>query len=303
MSDNNVSICILAHNEERHIQQSVQAVMAGLDPGPFNVFVYANGCTDQTIARVRDLADEYNNVYLRSLEVPSKPLAWNAAFGEHQSEFIIFSDGDVFPSPNAANTLVAALKTHPDAVIATSRQLPRRQDLNYQQKVVGFLQLPLLHEYLYGGFYAVRRHALAAIMAQKGFGGLPVGVLGEDCFLQFLLKPNQMVVADCNTYYEPPNFKDYFRYLARLRWQNEQLCSVYGLLSNDTRGCIRKLFHKIVACSGKRYLFLSIPAVILRIIFKKVFYKRINIIYRSLGPVKRDGANILNSLTRADSTK
>lgn len=299
----NISLCILAHNEERHIQQCIRAGIYGLPSGFMNLFVYANGCTDHTAERVKELAQKNQNIYLRSLVIASKPLAWNAAFNEQQSDYIIFSDGDVIPEPNAAQTLVAGLKSNPDAVVATSRQMPKKHELNLQQKMVGFLQLPLQHEFLSGGFYAVRRQALADIMFNNGFNGIPAGITGEDCFLEYLLNPGQLIICDCITYYEPPVFKDYLRYLARIRWQNEQLRAVYGVQLADTRGSVRKFFHKVHSCKDKRYLLLSIPAVILRIIFKKIFSKQIDHIYQSLGPVVRDGSGILSNLTRSNSTK
>lgn len=302
MPENNITICIFAHNEEKNIVETICAIIDD-KKSPFSVYIYANGCTDQTVVLCQKMTKFFPNVQLRESAIASKPLAWNAAFGEHHSEFIIFTDGDVVPEPNAANSVLSALKSHPEAVIATSRQRPKKKGLNFQQRVVGFLQLPLLHEYLYGGFYVVRRQALSDIMVQKGFGKMPCGITGEDCFLEFLLNPNQLVVSECNIYYEPPVFKDYFRYLARIRWQNEQLQAVYGVQSNKTKGCVEMFFHKMVASKDKRYLFSSVPAVMLRVVFKKIFSKKINSIYQSLGPITRDGAIVLNTLTRSNSTK
>ncbi len=298
-----IPLCILAHNEETHIQDCVRAVLKGLEPDTFKAFVYANGCTDKTAARVEELARTNSQVALRSLTIASKANAWNVAFSEHQSEFMVFSDGDVMPEKGAVLMLLAELKSKPEAVVVSSRQLPHPQGLGLEQKIVGFLQLPLLHEYLYGGLYAVRRQALVDILAAKGFTGMPAGITGEDCFLEALLAPNQLLISKCKTYYEPATFKEYFRYLARLRWQNEQRWMVYGIKPAARPTLASKFTHKVLASKDFGYLLVSVPAVVMRIGFKALFARKIGAIYQSLGPVSRDGASVLNSLTRSNSTK
>ncbi len=199
-----VCVCILAHNEEKNISRTLAAICSTKEAESLPVYVYANGCSDGTAKEVTRFAQTHRNVQLCELPIASKPLAWNTAFAAHRSEFIIFSDGDILVEPGAALQLVNELKSFPDAVIATCRQVAIDEGLTFQQKLVGFMQIPLVQNFLAGGFYAVRRQPLAELLEQKGFTALPEGVAGEDAFLDYLVGPERLVVSAACAAYLPP---------------------------------------------------------------------------------------------------
>ena len=302
-SSSDYAVCMLAHNEEKHIARTLTAVSDESFESGAQLYLYANGCTDSTVDIARQFMERTANVHLREIARASKPNAWNAAFSEATADYLVFSDGDILPEPGAISRLVSVLRTNPDVVIASSKQLPLKQGLGFQQKLVGFMQLPVLQQFLYGGLYAVRRAALAEALSRKGYSLLPEGVTGEDGFLEFVLDKGQLTIADCVTFYEPPNLHDYLRYLARIRWQNDQLVLLLGSIPGQDLGAVEKLLFKIKKSTSVKYLLLSSCAASVKYSFKRVFRGRIDRIYQGLGPVTGDGAEILGSLTRSASAK
>ena len=302
-SSSNIVICILAHNEEKHLAQTVSAINVNLHKN-ISIYIYANGCTDNTIEIGKKLELQFPNVYLREIKIASKTNAWNEAFEENKNaDIIIFSDGDIHPPKEAINILLEDLKNNPSVIISTSRIYPMMKNINWEKMFVGFMQLPLKHDFLSGGLYAVRNKGLREIFIEKNLTGLPIGIIGEDAFLEFILKTNQLYISTCKNYYYPPDIKDYYRYLARIRWQNEQLRLILGPQESDSVSLFHKIFLKFKNVHELSYYLISIPAVITKRFFIKLNASKIFKIYKSLGDVNKDGQKILNSLTRSNSTK
>jgi hypothetical protein len=297
------SVCILAHNEEKNIARTLAALCDDSREAAASIYVYANGCTDRTVKIVRKFGRDHNNVHVRELPVASKPNAWNMAFSEQLVDHIIFADGDILPDVGAAGQLVAELRNTPQAVIATCRQVPLMRGLSWQRKCVGFMQLPLVQDFLAGGFYAVRRQALAALLAERGYTALPAGVTGEDCFLDAIAGTARLRVAECRSAYEPPDISDYCRYLARIRWQNEQLSLLLPQAQVQTADGIRRLINKLKKSRNRARLLPAGIAVSMRYLFKLIAASAIKRNYRALGPVRMDGASILQNSTRSFSSK
>jgi glycosyltransferase involved in cell wall biosynthesis len=302
-SGGDFAVCVLAHNEESAIERTLFTVIRQSEGKPFPVYVYANGCTDRTEDVVRRFALTEPRVNLRTSGIASKPLAWNTAFEEQQREFIVFSDGDISPEPGAAARLVRELTAAPAAVLATCRQVPRTCGLVAGQRLVGYMQTPLVQDFLAGGFYAVRREALSALLEEHGLTGLPAGITGDDCFLDALVGAERLVVSECRTFYDPPDLGDYCRYLARIRWQNEQLALVLPSRGGiSTRG-VHSFARKVRRSRAPIRFLRAVPAVALRYLFRLIAAPAINRIYRSLGPVSTDGAGILSLSTRSSSSR
>lgn len=297
-----VCVCILAHNEEKNISSTLAAICSTKEAESLPVYVYANGCSDGTAREVTRFAQTHGNVQLRELPVASKPLAWNTAFAAHRSEFIIFSDGDILVEPGAALQLVNELKAFPDAVIATCRQVAIDEGVTFQQKLVGFMHIPLVQNFLAGGFYAVRRRTLAELLEQKGFSALPEGVAGEDAFLDYLVGPERLVVSTACAAYLPPSFSDYCRYLARIRWQNEQIRLCWQNIAHG-HGFLKRVVNKITGIRSFRRLPVSLLALSARNLYRMLFSSRIAKHYQNIGALRADGAGVLRDATRSLSTK
>jgi glycosyltransferase involved in cell wall biosynthesis len=305
MMPKRLAICVLAHNEEKAIGQTLSALTSGIDhtnlSSDIPVHVFANGCTDKTVQVGNKFALDHRNIFIKEVTIASKIKTWNLAFSEVDYEYLIFCDGDVTPSRNCIEVLLRDIESHPELIISSTRLLPKIRGLGFQKGVVGFMQLPLKHEYLSGGMYIVCRDRLRKKFAEKNLSELPPGIAGEDAFLESLLTSNEFSVSDCFNYYEPPNFSDYIRYLARLRWQNEQLNLITPGRQNS--GFMHSLRRKFLGHSRYSYLFVAVPAVFTRMMFKFLFRNAIAEKYSKLGPIQRDGEAILTQMTRSNSTR
>jgi hypothetical protein len=170
------------------------------------------------------------------------------------------------------------------------------------------LQIPLAQDFLSGQFYGVRRSHLAARLEEKGLQGIPEGIVAEDAFLQSLFARDAFLVAREKVFYEPPAFADYWKYLARTRWQVKQLLDVYGdLFAERERGANggrrTRLAAKLAGGRGPARTLLGLAAAASRTAVKAIFKARIDQCYRKLGPVCREGRNILSHGTRSESVK
>lgn len=305
---NDVCVCILAYNEQKHIEDTIRAILTGNGDMSFDVVVYANGCTDRTADVVRGLCETTPGLRLRELAKASKPKAWNTAFAENTNSILFFSDGDVRPEPGSVVALCRYFDKHPDLSLVCSQFRPDARGLTFSRHLTGFLQIPLSQDFHAGGFYAVRRSRLIARLREKGLDGIPEGVVGEDAFLGMLMPRDAFLVARESVSCEPPSFDDYWRYLARVRWQEEQLLHVYGDLLGERTGVLRKscgsrLAGKLASGNGAARMLLGLTSAGLRTIVKAIFKTRIDRAYSELGPVGREGRSILSQATRSGSAK
>ena len=305
---NDICVCILAYNEQKHIEDTIHAILTGNADMDFDIVVYANGCTDKTADVVKELCETTPNLRLRELKKASKPNAWNTAFAENTNPILFFSDGDVRPEPGSVVALRRYFDEHPEVSLVCSQFWPDVHGLTLEKRVTGFLQIPLVQDFHSGQFYAVRRSHLLAQLEEKGLEGIPEGVAVEDEFLKALIPHDAFFVAREKVFYEPPTFADYWKYLARIRWQEEQLFQFYGdLLANQTcssRGFQGgRLIGKLAGGQGPFRMLIGLSSAGLRTVVKAACKGRIDRSYRGLGPVRRDGQNILSHATRSESTK
>lgn len=303
-----ICICILAHNEQKHIAETIEAIAENCADLECDIKVYANGCTDATVAIVRDLALRLPNLSLRELDVASKPNAWNTAFHENANPILVFSDGDVIPEAGAIEALWRLVtKEQPETILAGCSIWPRKAGLTLGQRFVGLLQIPLKQTFLAGGLYAVRKTELLLEMQAKALDGIPLGIVGEDAFLEQLVPADKFNIIAHKVYYEPPILADYWKYLARMRWQEEQLAGLYhNLLCKQAylkQGILVRVGKKKPMDQSVKRFLLGVAASGLRCVVKAMFRGRINRCYGAMGLVNKDGKNILSEASRSSSAK
>lgn len=302
-----ICVCILAHNEEKHIRNTIYSILRGNDDIYFDIVVYANGCIDNTIKIVKELASSEANIHLRELEIASKPAAWNVAIKENKHLILIFSDGDVTPEPGTVTTLYHLLRRRNDISLVGCQFWPQKLNLSLTQRLSGFLQIPLAQDFLSGQFYAIRRCDLFKEFQKTGIEKLPGGIVAEDAFLEALFPTQKFFISPKKIFYEPPTFDDYLKYLARVRWQNEQLKVLYhhsslkGKIGNGN--LLQTTIRKFRMTTGVRRILLGIISTSFRYLFKKIFSKKIERYYLKLGAVSDEGHKILSTLSRSESTK
>ncbi|NLS95787.1 MAG: glycosyltransferase [Planctomycetaceae bacterium] len=299
-------VCVLAYNEQNHIARTVQAIRAGNDGVDFDVVVYANGCTDQTTEVVKGLLATVPNLRLRELAKPSKPEAWNTAFVENQNLVLFFSDGDIAPEPGCVARLYQCLTENPTVSIVCPELRPQPTGLPLDKRLTGFLQIPFAQDFLNGAFYAVRRDVIERALKERELDGIPSGIVGEDAFVQTLVPRTAFRVTEQRVFYEPPALSDYYKYLARIRWQNEQLAYYRDELGDPVRkksSTVQRLREKLSATRRFTRLIEGAMSTATRRIVTAANRRRIDNLYRKLGPVRREGQEILGSSTRSISTK
>jgi hypothetical protein len=114
------SVVIPAHDEAAVIERCLSALLAGAEPGEWDVVVAANGCQDDTVARVRRSAPA---VRCLDLPEPGKIGALRAA-DEASSVFPrIYLDADVVLSTEAARALSDGLATDEPRTAAPAMHL------------------------------------------------------------------------------------------------------------------------------------------------------------------------------------
>lgn len=297
------AVCILAHNEARFIERTINNIFNTTELADFTITVYANGCTDETYSIAQKLSLNNPRIKAVDIKIASKINAWNTAFNAHAEDILIFCDGDVVPEKNAVIELVHELSENDSRVIVSTRLYPLFRDVTFERYFVGLMQLPLKHEFLSGGMYAFKREELKGKLKLKNLSGIPMGVTGEDYFLEHLVESHEFYMSHCKNFYEPPTMSDYIRYLARIKWQNQQMKMIAGEHRDASLSKGELIVRKFTGHKNYSYLFISIPAVITRAIFKKLFSSKIASAYEKLGPVVLNGEQILTSKTRSHSTK
>lgn len=302
-----VCICVLAHNEQTHIADTLRSLVAESDFLACEIKVYANGCTDDTVKIVQELSRQYPRISLVELEIASKANAWNAAFLENSAKILIFSDGDVRPENRAISGLCEVLSQKQTKIVLAGCTLwPDFSLLSIEQKFVGFLQVPLHQDFLSGGLYAINRSALMSIFLHHGLSSLPAGLVGEDTFLEKIVPSDQFIVIPLKVYYQPPVLKDYWRYLARLRWQADQLALLFNSVDNihvDEFHVLSKFIRKVKLCKSFRRILLGLFSVCLRRLVVLIKRRDIDRCVLDMGIARANGNSVLAQYSRSVSVK
>jgi glycosyltransferase involved in cell wall biosynthesis len=101
-----ISVIIPAHNEERVIVRTLEAMIAGHSPGELEIIVVANGCSDATAEVARGFGAP---VTVIETPVASKVHALNLGDAAARAFPRIYSDGDVVISLTSLRNLAAVL--------------------------------------------------------------------------------------------------------------------------------------------------------------------------------------------------
>jgi len=307
---NTIAVCILAYNEQKHIARTIKSITDNNSDIDFDIIVYANGCTDNTVQIVNDLTSSYPNLSVRDIKEPGKPNAWNTAFHENKDkEIIVFSDADIEPEEGSIKVLYETL-THSDGTsLASCQYWSQEHSLSLEQKFTGFLQIPIKQSYLTGHFYAIKSSAYASVFTKQNLSGIPLGVVAEDGFVQRLVPASQFKIIDKKCFYEPPSIQDYLKYLARVRWQKEQIERYFkDQLPDFTAFGEQKLFplasviERWQASESKLRFFQGVFVALVRRVYHLFTKSKVEEYYKAIGPIIIKGSGVLRD-TRSESAK
>ena len=170
------------------------------------------------------------------------------------------------------------------------------------------MQIPLIQDFLKGGFYGIRRSAFVVHFQRVGLQGLPEGVVGDDAYLDNLVPRNRFACINSKVTFKPPNLIDYCRYRARLKWQDEQMQLYFRAKKVDKNTLIhnsllQKIKRKIYGSKNLFRFMLGGAAATTRVIFITLAKYKIENEYKKLGVVTTEGSHILSDATRLTSTK
>jgi hypothetical protein len=162
---------MFAHNEEKHIVNSISSVLASVDVNLNKLYVIANGCTDNTSSEIvkLQLAVSNDKISLIELELGDKCNAWNQYVHNIAdcSAVHFFVDADVQFVPGTFGKLSHCLVNAKDANAAAGLPFSGRNQQHYVDMVKQ-------GRCLFGNCYALKREFIETIR-QKSFY-LPIGL-------------------------------------------------------------------------------------------------------------------------------
>jgi glycosyltransferase involved in cell wall biosynthesis len=131
-----LSIGVLAHNEEAHIEETLRSVFAQdvFQRFATEIVIVANGCTDGTVAKAgKVLADHRitwaarGSARVEDVAAAGKTNAWNLfvhRFSSPAASALVLADADItILNPNTISSMVATLQSNPHAVICVDRNV------------------------------------------------------------------------------------------------------------------------------------------------------------------------------------
>jgi len=175
------SFAIFAHNESALIAQTLGA----MDDAGFGksdcAYILINGCSDNTYQIVEAIAKNDKRIKPINIEFGDKSNAWNVYVDQlapDEADMHIFMDGDVRPAQKAFSELEKAAKTHLKALAFSSLPKGGSKSEAWASGIVKYHGMP-------GGMYALSKATMKNI--KKIPLRLPIGLVGDDTILRFLL--------------------------------------------------------------------------------------------------------------------
>lgn len=196
-------ICVLAHNEERAIADTIRSITSQkLDSGAvLELFIVTNGCTDRTEEIVRGISEEDGRVHLVALPRKGKVYALRQSIAHfirlHQQrpdfDRVFYVDADVtFLEPTTLRNLSCTLDYSPDLYLVSSYPLADATHLRsswflrWLSRVRQELQSNLQPNLVRGACYVIRYNALRRV-------SYPKDLLSDDMFLEVRLDGHFMM--------------------------------------------------------------------------------------------------------------
>jgi glycosyltransferase involved in cell wall biosynthesis len=165
------NIVMFAHNEEKHIVNSINSVLDAVDVNLNKFYVIVNGCTDDTSSEIKklQLTFSHNKILLIELDLGDKCNAWNHYI--HQiadgSPVHFFVDADVQFVAGTFGRLTACLTNAAGANAAAGLPFSGR---NQQQ----YLDMIKQGRCLFGNCYALKLDFIETIRHKSFY--LPIGL-------------------------------------------------------------------------------------------------------------------------------
>jgi glycosyltransferase involved in cell wall biosynthesis len=178
---------VLAHNEAEHITACLDSLYAAEPQQPLEIFVLANGCTDDTEPIVLDYARKHSEVHLVSIALADKCNAWNVYIHEtvprHAAGYGVyfFMDGDARVLPGSLSAMIEGLSQNPRALAASAVPITGRNRQRDRQSILD-------DHGLVANLYALSGVFVRSLQDKQV--KIPVGLEGDDGLIGALVKWN-----------------------------------------------------------------------------------------------------------------
>lgn len=215
-----ISVVIAAHNEATVIGRCLDSMLAGAQPGEFEVIVVANGCVDRTAS----IASERSAVRVIELAEGNKSLALNVGDAAAQGFPRIYLDADIIVTPRHLRVIGTALESSQAGYDVSAAVPARKLDLSGRPILVRAYyavssRLPTYRDGLFGrGMIGISERGRAR------FTNFP-NMIADDLFLDSLFGPEERCCLDTitTTVATPLRTRDLVRRLVRVRRGNNQM--------------------------------------------------------------------------------
>lgn len=229
-----ISVVIAAHNEATVIGRCLDSMLAGAQPGEFEVVVIANGCLDRTAA----IASERSAVQVIELAEGNKSLALNVGDAAARGFPRIYLDADIIVTPRDLRVIASALEPSQGGRDVSVAVPGRRLELSGRPLLVRAYfavssRLPTYRDGLFGrGMIGISERGRAR------FTTFP-NMIADDLFLDSLFGPEERCCLDTirTTVATPLRTRDLVRRLVRVRRGNNQMrhASARGQIATAVR--------------------------------------------------------------------
>lgn len=197
------SIVMFAHNEEKNIEASIKSALSNTDSQLNNLYIIANGCSDNTVPLVKSLEDINPKLSLVEITLGDKCNAWNhyvhSIAAIQDAHF--FVDADVNFTKQAFPKMLSSLLSDDNAHAVAGLPFSGRNIEYYRNMVIK-------KSCLFGNCYGVK-HKFIQLAREKKFH-LPIGlgwidsaitkVINSDIGSQYITFPGR-VIYDINSGY------------------------------------------------------------------------------------------------------
>lgn len=248
------SVVIPAKDEARVIGRCL-AFMSELDDGEAHVVVAANGCSDDTVERARQV----RGVTVLDLPSVGKPGALNAGDEAVEAFPRIYLDADIVTSGSTLRYLADALSADPAAAVAAPRPVFVTSGRPYSVRLffAAYERLPYVSNGLVGlGVYALNAAGRAR------FGVFPP-LTADDLYVQRLFQPDEMRILSTSTFeiQTPHTLRDLVKVRTRTARGNAELAATTGSSGDRSSGRTAGALARMVTHDPK-----MIPAVVVYVV-------------------------------------
>ena len=213
------SIAIFAYNEQEHIKTCLDIIFQSVDDNLDKVYLLANGCTDRTVDRAKELVEYSERLEIVEISLGDKCNAWNHYIHNIATTKYIhfFVDADCLFSKDCFPKMYKSLKEAAQTTnIIAGMPLGGRNNAFYRSLVTD-------RSCFFGNLYGLHPRYLSVIQS-KNFK-LPIGLNWIDSFLTKAANTD-INFFDYNlpqrvTYLDDAGF--YFESLSPFKWQDIKL--------------------------------------------------------------------------------